>query len=71
MIKTIKLIDLLKYLVSLTLIILICVYPTRYFSNLNKDDIAYFFKLDYAKIIKSNIAIACFQEEPRISYNDR
>jgi len=63
MIKTIKLKDLLKYLVGLITIILICVGSTRYFSNLNKNSIYSLFNIDYAWVIKSNIAIACIEEE--------
>lgn len=57
MIKTINLRDLLKYLVGLISIILICVYSTRYFSNI-KNSIYSFCNIDYISIIKSNISIA-------------
>lgn len=65
MIKTIKLKDLIKYLVGLISIILICVCSTRYFSNLNESNIFSIFDIDYTAIIKSNIAIAYTQEESK------
>lgn len=63
MIRTIKLKDLLKYLVGLTLIIFVCVCSTRYFSGLNNNSIYSLFDIDYASIIKSNILIAYVEEE--------
>lgn len=66
MIKTIKLKDLLKYLVGLITIILICVGSTRYFSNFNKSSIYSFLNIDYARVIKSNIAIASIEENMNI-----
>lgn len=66
MIKTIKLTDLLKYLVGLILIILICIYSTRYFSNFNNKSISSFLNIDYAWIIKSNLAIANMEKENKV-----
>jgi len=63
MIRTIKLRDLLKYLVGLISIILISVYSTRYFYNFNDSTICSILDIDYAWIIKSNIAIASIKEE--------
>ena len=70
MIKTIKLKDLLKYLVGLISIILICVCSTRYFCNLNNSGLEFLLNLDYASIIKSNIAIACIEETNIINKKD-
>lgn len=66
MIRTIKLKDLLKYLVGLISIILICVCSTRYFSNLNDNNMSSLFDIDYTAIIKSNIAIASLKEETEV-----
>lgn len=62
MIKTIKLRDLLKYLVGLIAIIVISVYSTRYFSN-STNSISRFFNVDFAKIIKSNILVAYVEDD--------
>jgi len=66
MIKTIKLRDLLKYLVGLISIIFICVCSTRYFSNFNNSNTYSFFDIDYIGVIKSNIAIASIKEETEV-----
>ena len=65
MIRTIKLKDLLKYLVGLISIILICVYSTRYFCNLGTNNISSFLNIDFAKIIKSNILIAYVEDDDK------
>ena len=71
MIRTIKLKDLLKYLVGLISIILICVYSTRFFSNLNNNiSIASLFNIDYATIIKSNLLIAYVEDESKTVVQD-
>ena len=69
MIRTIKLGDLLKYLVGLISIILIGVCSTRYFSNFN-NNISSFFNIDCAAIIKSNIAITCVEENKVVAQHD-
>ena len=66
MIRTIKLRDLLKYLVGLITMILVCVCSTRYFSNFNNSNIYSLFNIDYVSIIKSNIAIASLKEESQV-----
>lgn len=63
MIKTIKLKDLLKYLVGLISIILISICSTRYFSNLNETKMFSFFDIDYTAFIKSNITIASLEKK--------
>lgn len=71
MIKTIKLKDLLKYLVGLITVILTCVYSTRFFSNFNNNSISFFLNIDYATIIKSNIGIASIGEDTIISKDEK
>lgn len=76
MIRTIKLKDLIKYLVGLILAILIAVYSTRFFASLSKNNDLAFFHLDYRTIIKSNISIANYKEkeeikEPKEKYSSR
>ena len=66
MIRTIKLKDLIKYLVGLIILILISIYSTRYFSNLNKNNKISSFNIDYNSIIKSNIGLAYNQDETLI-----
>ena len=63
MIKTIKLKDLLKYLVGLISIILICVCSTRYFCDLNETKMFSIFDIDYIAFIKSNLAIASLEKK--------
>ena len=68
MIRTIRLIDLIKYLVGLITVILVAVYSTRYFSNLDSNlEENFLFNIDYISIIKSNISIANYGEEIEIS----
>lgn len=66
MIKTIKLKDLIKYLVGLILVILIAVYSTRFFSKLGKNEELSFFNIDYKSILKSNINIANNESEYKV-----
>ena len=68
MIRTIKLKDLLKYLVGLISIILICVYSTRYFCNLgtNNINVSSLLNVDFVKIIKSNILITYVEDPNKI-----
>ena len=70
MIKTIKVRDLLKYLVGLILIIVICIYSIRYFSNLINNSFASIFNIDYTWAIKSNIAIACIEKNVETQITD-
>ena len=58
MIKTIKLKELIKYLVGLPTIIFVCIYSTRFFNGGNNDDIAFLYNINCIEIIKSNIAFA-------------
>lgn len=71
MIKTIKLKELFKYLVGLILIILICVCSTRYFCNLNVNELSYFFIIDYAWAIKSSIAVASLESENKVELSNK
>lgn len=66
MIKTIKLKDLIKYLVGLIIVILIAVYSTRFFSELSENKEFSIFNIDYKSIIKSNINIACYEEGEKV-----
>ena len=66
MIKTIKLKELIKYLVGLIIVILITVYSTRFFSELSENKDFSVFKINYKAIIKSNISIANYEEEKKI-----
>lgn len=66
MIKTIKLKELIKYLVGLILVILIAVYSTRFFSKLGKNEELSFFNIDYKSILKSNINIANYKSEDKV-----
>lgn len=70
MIKTIKLRDLLKYLVELISIILICVCSTRYFSDLNEEKVFSLFDIDYTAFIKSNLAIASLEKKSDVSIQE-
>ena len=66
MIKTIKLKELIKYLVGLIVVILIAVYSTRFFSKLGKNEELSFFNIDYKSILKSNINIANYESEDKV-----
>lgn len=66
MIKTIRLKDLIKYLVGLITVILIAVYSTRFFTGANKNNSFSVFNMNYEKIIKTNISIASYKEEKEI-----
>jgi len=70
MIKTIKLKDLLKYLVGLILIILISICSTRYFSSLNETKIFSLFDIDYTAFIKSNLTIASIEKKSDVVIQD-
>jgi len=70
MIKTIKLKDLLKYLVGLILIILISICSTRYFSSLNETKIFSLFDIDYTAFIKSNLTIASLEKKSDVVIQD-
>ena len=63
MIKTIKLKDLIKYLVGLITVVLIAVNSTRFFSSLNKSTCFFDFNIDFKKIFKSSIIIANYNVE--------
>ena len=61
MIKTIRLKDLIKYLVGLITVVLIAVCSTRFFSSINKkDNNISIFNIDFKKIFESNIKITLF-----------
>jgi len=66
MIRTIRLRDLIKYLVGLIVIILIAIYSTRFFSNFANNNNFSSFNIDFKKILKSNISIANLDEEIKI-----
>lgn len=69
MIRTIKLRDLIKYLVGLTTVILVAVYSTRYFSGLDENTIksSSLFDIDYISLLKSNISLANYTTTTNIS----
>lgn len=67
MIKTIRLRDLIKYLVGLITVILIAVYSTRFFSGTNKNNSFSIFNIDYENIIKTNISIASYKREKEVA----
>ena len=69
MIKTIKLKDLIKYLVGLVIAILICICSTRYFCNLNNEKPLSFSNIEYKSILKSNISVAKLEEGTEILNN--
>lgn len=58
MIKTIKLRDLIKYLVGLITVIFIAVCSTRFFSNSTENIKFYFFNINFEDIIESIIIVA-------------
>ena len=58
MIRTIRLRDLIKYLVGLISVILIAIYSTRYFSGFKNSSLSSLFNIDYESILKSNIIFA-------------
>lgn len=67
MITTIKLRDLMKYLVGLITVIFIAVYSTRFFSGLENTKECSLFNIDYIFLIKANISIANYGEEEEVS----
>lgn len=58
MIKTIKLKDLIKYLVGLITVVWIAVYSTRFFSGLNREKCFSNLNIDFKKVFTSSITIA-------------
>ena len=58
MIRTIKLKDLIKYLVGLITVIVIAVYSTRFFSNKNQNKDIFLFNINFENIIKSTMCLA-------------
>ena len=69
MITTIKLRDLMKYLVGLITVIFITVCSTRFFSGLDNSEYFSFFNIDYISLIKANISIANYEKEVEVSNN--
>ena len=67
MITTIKLRDLMKYLVGLITVIFITVCSTRFFSSLDYTKELSIFNIDYISIIKANISIANYGKEVEVS----
>ena len=63
MIKTIKLKDLIKYLVGLITVIVIAVYSTRFFSGKKQNKDISLFNINYENIIKSSICIAKLNQD--------
>ena len=57
MIKTIKLKELIKYLVGLIAVLLIAVRSTRFFSGLDKINVSFDFNIDFKKIFSSSIIV--------------
>lgn len=67
MIKTIKLKDLIKYLVGLITVILIAVCSTRFFSGKKQDKDISLLNINYEDIIKSSICIANYNKDEESS----
>jgi len=67
MITTIKLKELIKYLVGLITVIIIAVCSTRYFSSIDNNAEISFLNIDYISFIKSNIGIANLENELEVS----
>lgn len=69
MIRTIKLKDLIKYLVGLITVILVAVYSTRYFSSLDNNSSNNFslFNIDYISLLKSNISLANYTTKTNVA----
>ena len=65
MITTINLKDLIKYLVGLIVVILITVYSTRFFSNIDENKKILGFNFNPADLIAPNISIANYNEEEK------
>ena len=61
MIKTIKLRDLIKYLVGLIAVVFATVYSTRFFSNYNKNTNFSFFNINFEDIIERVIIVADYK----------
>ena len=71
MITTIKLRDLMKYLVGLITVIFIAVCSTSFFSGINNNKEFFSFNIDYVSLIKANISIANCVEEVEVSNKKR
>ena len=71
MIRTIKLRDLIKYLVGLISVILIAVYSTRYFSNFKCNSLSSLFNINYESILKSNIILAYSDKESKENFKEK
>ena len=67
MITTIKLRDLMKYLVGLITVIFMAVCSTRFFSSLDSIKEFSLFNIDYISLIKTNISIANYGKELEVS----
>ena len=63
MIKTIKLKELIKYLVGLIIVTAVAVCSTRFFSNMNKNKEVSLFNINYESIIKNSICIANYKKD--------
>ena len=70
MIKTIKLKELIKYLVGLVIVVSIAVCSTRFFSSLNKNNFFSDLNIDFKKIFSSSIAIANYSVKETIVKKD-
>ena len=71
MIKTIKLKDLIKYLVGLITVVFVSVYSTRFFYDLNRNHIFSNFNIDFRKIFNSSITIANYNLEETIGEKEK
>lgn len=58
MIRTIRLNDLIKYLVGLIIVILTCIYSTRFFSCINNENTISFFNIDCNRVFYNTISLA-------------
>ena len=66
MIKTIKIKDLIKYLVGLITAILIAVCSTRFFSSFNNNKSFSFLNVNFEKVLKSNISLARYEKQETV-----
>ena len=71
MIRTIRLRDLIKYLVGLISVILITIYSTRYFSGFKNNSLSSLFNIDYESILKSNIILAYSDKESKENLEEK
>lgn len=65
MIKTVKLKDLIRYLVELITVIVITVYSTRFFSYLNQNSSNISWNYNFKKILNSHIILANYGEKAK------